>query len=141
MCSLLELLSIEQSLLSVNLTVLVGRDMTLSCLFDKLSKPVEWSTLTIEWNMLNKDAEKNIVYTFEDGRAHVNRGVHMCFVDLEKAFDRVPRSALWGGALGVRGPGPFPKGCLVPVRPDACWTPVGLPFVTGSVHYFYGQNF
>ncbi|KAI3370498.1 hypothetical protein L3Q82_025260, partial [Scortum barcoo] len=56
------------------LSVLVGADVTLSCLFDKTSGPVEWSALTIEWNMVDKHAEKSIVYTFEDGRGHVSRG-------------------------------------------------------------------
>ncbi|KAM7402772.1 hypothetical protein PAMP_017983 [Pampus punctatissimus] len=55
------------------LSVLVGTDVTLSCLFDKLSKPVELNTLTVEWNMVDKHAEKNMVYTFEDGRARVSR--------------------------------------------------------------------
>lgn len=50
----------------------MGADVTLRCLFAKLSR-LEWSALTIEWNMVDKRAEKSIVYTFEDGRAHVNR--------------------------------------------------------------------
>ncbi|KAM7423373.1 hypothetical protein PAMA_011097 [Pampus argenteus] len=56
------------------LNVLVRTDVTLSCLFDKLSTPVELNTLTVEWNVVDKHAEKNVVYTFEDGRAHVSRG-------------------------------------------------------------------
>ncbi|KAF1392206.1 hypothetical protein PFLUV_G00050180 [Perca fluviatilis] len=55
------------------LIVLVGADVTLSCRFDKLSKLLELSTLTIEWNMVDKHAEKSVVYTFEDGRAHGSR--------------------------------------------------------------------
>ncbi|KAM3621646.1 uncharacterized protein V6R79_013993 [Siganus canaliculatus] len=56
------------------LSALVGTDVTLTCRFDKLSRRVEWSALTVEWNMVDKHAEKRTVYTLEDGRAHVNRG-------------------------------------------------------------------
>ncbi|TNN88259.1 Natural cytotoxicity triggering receptor 3 ligand 1 [Liparis tanakae] len=55
------------------ISVLVDAEVTLSCLFDKLPKLAEWSTLTIEWNVVDKHGEKSAVYTFEDGRAHVNR--------------------------------------------------------------------
>ncbi|CAK6966085.1 uncharacterized protein LOC125885525 [Scomber scombrus] len=55
------------------LSVLVGSDVTVSCLFDKLSKLVEWSTLTVEWNREDKHSERSTVYTFVDGRANVSR--------------------------------------------------------------------
>lgn len=54
-------------------TALVGTDVTLGCIFDKLSKQVEWNTLTVEWYMVDKQSEKRTVYTFVDGGAHVSR--------------------------------------------------------------------
>ncbi|XP_026200471.1 natural cytotoxicity triggering receptor 3 ligand 1-like [Anabas testudineus] len=48
-------------------------DMTLRCLFDSQSKVLEWSALTVEWNVVDKHAKKSIVYTFEDGKAHKNK--------------------------------------------------------------------
>uniref|UniRef100_A0A3Q0QRY5 Ig-like domain-containing protein n=1 Tax=Amphilophus citrinellus TaxID=61819 RepID=A0A3Q0QRY5_AMPCI len=53
------------------LSVLVGTEITLSCVFDTPSKLVEWSALSIEWNMVDKHAKKSMVYMLEDGRAHV----------------------------------------------------------------------
>lgn len=53
--------------------MLVGMDMTLRCLFDSQSKVLEWSALTVEWNVVDKHAKKSIVYTFEDGKAHTNK--------------------------------------------------------------------
>ncbi|XP_034545341.1 uncharacterized protein LOC117816986 [Notolabrus celidotus] len=54
-------------------SALVGTDVTLGCVFDKLSKQVEWSALTVEWYMVDKQSGKRTVYTFVDGRAHINR--------------------------------------------------------------------
>ncbi|CAI5689117.1 unnamed protein product [Oreochromis niloticus] len=53
------------------LSVLVGNEVTLSCMFDTPHKLVEWSALSIEWNMVDKHAKKSMVYTLEDGRAQV----------------------------------------------------------------------
>ncbi|KAI3364546.1 hypothetical protein L3Q82_011335 [Scortum barcoo] len=45
--------------------------------------------------------------------------VHMCFVDLEKAFNRpCPSWYSVGSAPRVWGPGAFAKGCSVSVRPE-----------------------
>ncbi len=44
--------------------------------------------------------------------------IHMCFVDLEKAVDCVPRGVLWRvlREYGVRGP--LLRACPVPVRQE-----------------------
>ncbi|XP_059186132.1 uncharacterized protein LOC131969033 [Centropristis striata] len=83
------------------LSVLVGADVTLSCRFDKLSKRVEWSTLTIEWNMVDKLAEKRIVYLFEDGRAHVNR--YGTVVDRMRLLERDASLQLRNVTVGDEG--------------------------------------
>ncbi|XP_071329198.1 signal-regulatory protein beta-1-like [Trachinotus anak] len=58
---------------SRKLRVLAGTDVTVSCLFHTPTQQLDWSALTMEWNVVDRHAEKNVVYTFEDGRAHVSR--------------------------------------------------------------------
>ncbi|KAI3357977.1 hypothetical protein L3Q82_003002 [Scortum barcoo] len=85
--------------------------------------------------------------------------VHMCFVDLEKAFDRVPRGILWGvlREYGVREPLLLLRavrslydrsrslvriaGSKSDLFPVHVGLRQGLPFVTGPVHNLYGQDF
>lgn len=55
------------------LSVSVGSDVTVSCLFNKQSKVVGWTALTVEWNRWDKHGKKSNVYMLVDGRAHVNR--------------------------------------------------------------------
>ncbi|KAI3357210.1 hypothetical protein L3Q82_015673 [Scortum barcoo] len=72
--------------------------------------------------------------------------VHMCFVDLEKAFDRtVPCGILWGvlHEYGVRGP--FAKGCSVSVRPEKelgshCWQISRLGVARGPEGVQFGNQ-
>lgn len=83
------------------LSVLVGTDVTLSCLFDKVSRLVEWSALTVEWNKVDKHAEKSIVYTFEDSRAHVGRDGSV--VDEMQLLDRDASLQLRNVTVGDEG--------------------------------------
>ncbi|KAI3358693.1 hypothetical protein L3Q82_015103 [Scortum barcoo] len=84
--------------------------------------------------------------------------VHMCFVDLEKAFDRVPRGIiLWGVSSCMGSEGPLLRavrslydrsrssvritGSKSDLFPVHVGLRQGLPFVTGPVHNLYGQDF
>ncbi|TWW54739.1 hypothetical protein D4764_0188490 [Takifugu flavidus] len=64
--------------------------------------------------------------------------VHMCFVDLEKAFDRVSSGGPVGGPPRVWGVGPADTGCPLPVRsvPEFgpnCWQIASLLFADDVV--------
>ncbi|XP_074484019.1 tapasin-related protein-like [Sebastes fasciatus] len=87
---------------SRTLGVLVGADVTLSCLFDKLSRLVEWSALTIEWNKVDQHTgRKSVVYTLEDGSVHVNRAG--CVVDRLRLLHRDASLQLPNVTVGDEG--------------------------------------
>uniref|UniRef100_A0A674N4D4 CUB domain-containing protein n=1 Tax=Takifugu rubripes TaxID=31033 RepID=A0A674N4D4_TAKRU len=59
----------------------------------------------------------------------------MCFVDLEKAYDQVPRSILWGALREYGVEGPLIRAAQsLNQRSRSLVRIAGLPFVTGSVH-------
>ena len=71
----------------------------------------------------------------------------MCFVDLEKAYDRAPRGILWGVLREYRVPGPLVHAirslykqsesvCLYSIL-SGCWTPPRLLLVTNSVDVIF----
>ncbi|KAG1932899.1 hypothetical protein F2P79_020886 [Pimephales promelas] len=57
------------------------------------------------------------LYRVLEGSWEFAQPVHMCFVDLEKAFDCVPPRRPVEGAPGIWGPGSSAKGCPVPGCP------------------------
>ncbi len=60
------------------------------------------------------------LYPFQGagGWMGVAQPIHMCFVDLEKVFNCVPRVILWGFLWEYGVLGPVAKGCPVPVQPE-----------------------
>lgn len=69
--------------------------------------------------------------------------IHMCFVDLEKAFNRVPHGIMWEVLLEYQAQGAGAWLALLAVSQICVWYiwNSGMPFITGSVQNFYGQNF
>ncbi|KAI3353717.1 hypothetical protein L3Q82_004957 [Scortum barcoo] len=73
--------------------------------------------------------------------------VHMCFVDLEKAFDRVPCGILWAVLQAVRSLYDRSRSLVHIAGSKSDLFPVhvgfrqGCLFVTNSVHNLYGKDF
>uniref|UniRef100_A0A672ITF9 Ig-like domain-containing protein n=1 Tax=Salarias fasciatus TaxID=181472 RepID=A0A672ITF9_SALFA len=63
-------------------SVLVGSPVSLPCVFERRTEPLDRGALTVEWNVVDRRGDKSIVYTFEDGGARPSRGD--CAVDARR---------------------------------------------------------
>ncbi|KAK3507789.1 hypothetical protein QTP70_000372 [Hemibagrus guttatus] len=68
--------------------------------------PLDWATRVVDPLFKKGDRRLYTLHRVLEGSWEFAQPVHICFVDLEKAFDRVPPGILWEvlWEYGVRGP-------------------------------------